>query len=183
MIFHPTGVFGAFLIEPEPRRDDRGYLARIFCLEEFREHSIDFAPVQSYQSRSNRLGTVRGLHYQVAPALEGKLVRCIAGAVHDVILDLRPESPTYLRSFGAELSARDGIGLYVPPMVAHGTQALSDGAEILCLASHAYSASHERGVRYDDPVLGANPWPVGVTGVSAKDQAWADLRTVSEVSR
>lgn len=183
MRFHRTGVFGAFLIEPEPRRDERGYLARIFCLDEFREHAIDFAPVQSYQSRSERRGTLRGLHYQIAPALEGKLVRCIAGAIHDVILDMRADSPTYLHAFGVELSADDGIGLYVPPMVAHGTQSLSDGAEILCLASHAYSPEHERGVRYDDPVLGANHWPLPATGVSAKDRAWADVRPVVEVSR
>lgn len=183
MRFTPTGVFGAFLVEPEPRRDDRGYLARIFCVDEFHEHGIDFLPVQSYQSRSERRGTLRGLHYQVAPALEAKLVRCIAGAVHDVILDMRPESPTYLDSFQVDLSADGGIGLYVPPTVAHGTQALSDGAEILCLASHAYSPAHERGVRYDDPVLGAVRWPVAVTGVSAKDHAWAEVRPVMGVSR
>ena len=183
MRFNPTSVMGAFLVEPEPRRDERGSLARIYCLDEFREHAIEFAPVQSYQSRSERRGTVRGLHYQVAPALEAKLVRCIAGAVHDVIVDMRPESPTYLTAFSVDLSAREGIGLYVPPMVAHGTQALSDGAEILCLSGHAYSPEHERGVRYDDPVLGGIRWPLPVTGVSAKDRAWADVRPVMEVLR
>jgi len=175
MKFHATAVAGAFVIEPEPRRDDRGFLARTFCVSEFGQHGLDFAPVQSYQSYSRRKGTVRGLHYQVAPATESKVVRCIAGAIYDVILDVRPDSPTYLRSFGVELTAENRLALYVPEMVAHGTQALTDGAELLCLAGHAYAPESERGVRYDDPAL-ANRWPLAVAQISPKDLAWPPLR-------
>ncbi|TMG34986.1 MAG: dTDP-4-keto-6-deoxy-D-glucose epimerase [Chloroflexi bacterium] len=176
MKFHSTEVAGAFIVEPEPRRDDRGFLARTFCVEEFGQHGLHFAPVQSYQSRSHRKGTVRGLHYQVAPAAESKLVRCIVGAIYDVILDVRPDSPTYLRSFGVELAADNRLALYVPELVAHGTQALTDGAELLCLAGHAYAPECERGVRYDDPILG-NRWPLPTVEVSLKDLAWPPLRS------
>jgi dTDP-4-dehydrorhamnose 3,5-epimerase len=172
MKFHATVISGAFVIEPASVRDDRGYLARTYCLAEFREHGIDFTPVQSYQSRSNRKGTVRGLHYQVPPAAEAKLVRCIAGAIHDRVVDMRIDSPTYLRTFGVDLSAENGLALFVPPMVAHGTQALTDGAELSCLSSHAYSPENERGVHFDDAVLEPNRWPMPVTEVSAKDDAW-----------
>jgi dTDP-4-dehydrorhamnose 3,5-epimerase len=175
MRFHTTAVAGAFIIEPELRRDDRGFLARTFCVFEFGQHGLDFAPVQSYQSRSHRKGTVRGLHYQVAPAVESKLVRCIAGAIYDVILDVRPDSPTYLRSFGVELTAENNLALYVPEMVAHGTQALTDAAELLCLAGHAYAPEWERGVRYDDPTLG-NRWPLPIAEISPKDLAWPPLQ-------
>jgi dTDP-4-dehydrorhamnose 3,5-epimerase len=176
MRFLPTPVAGAFLIEPEPRHDDRGFLARTFCVAEFADHRIRFTPVQSYQSRSYRRGTVRGLHYQLAPAGESKLVRCIAGAIYDVILDLRPDSSSYLHAFGLELSAENRLELFIPEMVAHGTQALTDGAELLCLAGHAYAPEWERGVRYDDPVL-KDPWPLPVVEVSAKDLAWAPLQS------
>src|SRR5260370_28401189 len=168
MRFHATAVAGAFVIEPEPRRDDRGFLARTFCVSEFGQHGLDFAPVQSYQSGSHRKGTVRGLHYQVARAAESKLVRCIAGAIYDVILDVRPDSPTYLCSFGVELTAENRLALYVPEIVAHGTQALTDGAELLCLAGHAYAPESERGVRYDDHTL-ANRWPLPIAEISPKD--------------
>ena len=183
MRFHPTAVSGAFIIESEPRRDERGYLARTFCEAEFRDHGLDIRPVQGYQSGSLQRGTVRGLHYQVAPALEAKLVRCIAGAIFDVILDMRPDSPTYLRSFGVELTAQGSLGLYVPPMTAHGTQALTDHAELLCLASHAYAPEHERGVRYDDLIFGRNPWPLPVSEISAKDRSWPAVGPVVEAVR
>jgi dTDP-4-dehydrorhamnose 3,5-epimerase len=173
--FHETGIAGAVIIEPEPRRDDRGFLARTFCVSEFAQHGLDFTPVQSYQSRSHRKGTVRGIHYQVAPAVESKLVRCIAGAIYDVILDVRPDSPTYLRSFGVELSAENRLALYVPEMVAHGTQALTDEAELLCLAGHVYAPESERGIRYDDVTLG-NRWPLPVADISPKDLAWPPLQ-------
>jgi dTDP-4-dehydrorhamnose 3,5-epimerase len=174
MIFHETPLDGAYVIEPEPHQDHRGLLARNFCVEEFGEHGIDFHLVQAYQSRSNRRGTVRGLHYQVAPAAESKLIRCINGAAHDVILDMRPDSPTYLQSFGVDLSAGNRLGLYVPEMVAHATQALTDGTELLSLASRAYTPGCERGVRYDDLDL-ARHWPLPVVEVSDKDLAWAPV--------
>jgi dTDP-4-dehydrorhamnose 3,5-epimerase len=171
MRFHETELLGAYVIEPEPREDQRGFLARTFCLDEFGEHGIDFTAVQGYQSRSNRKGTVRGFHYQVAPALESKLIRCISGAVHDVILDMRPDSPTYLRSFGVDLSADNRRALFVPEMVAHATQALTDGAELQCLADCRYTPESERGVRYHDLDL-ARHFPIPVTEVSEKDLAW-----------
>ena len=182
MRFHETAVAGAFLIEPEPHCDDRGFLARTFDVAEFADHGLRFAPVQSYQSRSYTRGTVRGLHYQVPPAGESKLVRCIAGAIYDVILDMRPDSPTYLRWFGVDLTAENRLALFVPEMVAHGTQAVTDGAELLCLSGHPYSPDCERGVRYDDAVLN-NPWPLPVVGVSAKDLGWAPVRELAGVSR
>jgi dTDP-4-dehydrorhamnose 3,5-epimerase len=181
--FHATGIAGAFIIEPEPRGDDRGYLARTYCVSEFREHGLDFAPVQSYQSRSHRKGTIRGLHYQVDPSAESKLVRCVAGAIYDVVLDMRPKSPTYLHVFGVELSADNRLAIYVPSMIAHGTQALTDGAELLCLTSHAYAPQDERGVRYDDEVLGENRWPLPAAEVSAKDLAWAHLLPATAPAR
>lgn len=175
MKFHKTEVDGAFIIEPEPRCDERGQLARIFCVSEFSQNGLNFIPVQSYQSRSHRKGTVRGLHYQVAPAAESKLVRCIAGAIYDVILDLRPDSPTYLRSTGVELTAENRLAIYVPEMVAHGTQALTDGAELLCMAGHAYAPECERGIRYDDSMLGTR-WPLPVADITQKDLAWPSLQ-------
>jgi dTDP-4-dehydrorhamnose 3,5-epimerase len=174
MIFHETALSGAFVIEPEPHQDQRGFLARTFDAEVFAEHGIDFELVQAYQSRSERRGTIRGLHYQVAPATESKLIRCVTGAIHDVILDLRPDSPTYLRSFAVDLSAENRLALYVPEMVAHATQALTDGAELLCLASREYTAGCERGLRYDDLDL-ARHWPLPATEISEKDLAWPPL--------
>jgi dTDP-4-dehydrorhamnose 3,5-epimerase len=182
MIFHETAVAGAFVIEPEPHQDQRGFLARTFCVEEFGEHGIDFHLLQGYQSRSYRRGTIRGLHYQAAPALESKVIRCINGAAHDVILDMRPESPTHLRSFGVDLSAENRLALYVPEMVAHATQALTDGAELMSLASRAYTPGCERGVRYDDLDL-ARHWPLPVTEISEKDLAWAPLGSAVEARR
>ena len=182
MKFHETELLGAYVIEPEPHEDQRGFLARTFCLDEFGEHGIDFTAVQGYQSRSNRTGTVRGFHYQVAPALESKLIRCISGAVHDVILDMRPDSPTYLRSFGVDLSAENRLALYVPEMVGHATQALTDGAELLCLANREYTPGCERGVRFDDLDL-ARHWPLPPTEISAKDLGWTPLASANGVRR
>lgn len=182
MIFHETALAGAYVIEPEPHQDQRGFLARTFDAAAFAEHGIDFRLVQSYQSRSNRRGTIRGLHYQVAPAIESKLIRCVAGAVHDVILDLRADSPTYLRSFGVDLSAENRLALYVPEMVGHATQALTDGAELLCLANREYTPGCERGVRYDDLDL-ARHWPLPLTEISEKDLAWTPVASANGVHR
>jgi dTDP-4-dehydrorhamnose 3,5-epimerase len=171
MRFRETPLPGAFVIEPEPHSDSRGWLARTFCTVEFAQHGLSFDVVQGYQSKSLRKGTIRGLHYQVPPMVESKLVRCVAGAIYDLILDLRPDSPTYLLSFGLELTADNGLALYVPGMLAHGTQALTDGAQVLSLSNRAYAPANERGVRYDDLDL-AGRWPLPVTNVSAKDLTW-----------
>ena len=130
MRFEPTKLAGAFIVEPEPHEDARGFFARTFCAREFAEHGLTSAFVQSSVSFNSKRGTLRGLHYQKAPAGEVKLVRCTAGAIYDVIVDLRHGSPTYLQHFGVELTARNRRALYVPEMFAHGLQTMEDETEV-----------------------------------------------------
>jgi dTDP-4-dehydrorhamnose 3,5-epimerase len=139
MRFTKADLDGAWVIDPDPHEDDRGRFMRAWCAREFAEYGLDFMPVQANMGFSVRKGTVRGLHYQVAPALEAKLVRCTRGAIFDVVLDLRPESPSYGEWYGAELSADNGRMLYVPEECAHGLQTLEDDAEIYYLASSVYA--------------------------------------------
>jgi dTDP-4-dehydrorhamnose 3,5-epimerase len=171
MHFRECDVSGAWLIDPAPHRDERGYFSRAWCSREFAEHSISFTPVQANMGYSVRKGTIRGLHYQVAPALEAKLVRCTRGAVFDVVADLRQESATYLRWYGTELSAGNGRMLYVPEGCAHGCQSTEDDSEIYYMTSALYSPNDARGVRYDDPAL-AIRWPLPASSVSAQDRGW-----------
>lgn len=171
MRFEETPLSGAFAIDLELLEDDRGFFARSFCTREFEEHGLEPAVVQCNISYNHRAGTLRGMHYQLPPATEAKLVRCIRGAIHDVIVDLRPGSPTYLEHYGIELSADNRTALYVPTLFAHGYQALTDGAEVLYQVSTAYSPGHERGLRHDDPALGI-AWPAPVTVLSDKDRGW-----------
>jgi dTDP-4-dehydrorhamnose 3,5-epimerase len=171
MKFIPAGVAGAFIVEPEPHVDDRGAFSRIYCAREFAEHGLEPAVVQASTATTRRRGTVRGMHYQVAPALETKYVRCTRGAIFDQIVDLRPDSPTYLQSAGVELSADNGRGLFVPAMCAHGYQSLTDDNEVSYLMSQFYAPDLQRGVRFDDPAFGLR-WPLPVTVVSAKDRSW-----------
>jgi dTDP-4-dehydrorhamnose 3,5-epimerase len=168
MRFDPLDVDGAFLVTPEPRSDDRGWFARVFCAEEFTAHGLEPAVAQVNLAETARAGTVRGLHYQLPPAAEAKLVRCVAGAIFDVVVDNRRGSPTFGRWAGAELTAADGAALYVPPGCAHGYQALSDGARALYQASVAYAPALERGIDHADPTVGI-AWPLPPIGVSAKD--------------
>lgn len=177
MKFTGTNLEGAFVIDLEPRRDDRGYFARTFCATEFAEHGLKPVIVQGNLSFNYRKGTLRGMHYQVAPAMETKLVRCANGAVYDVIIDLRPDSPTYLSHFGVELTAENGRALYVPEMFAHGYQTLTDGAEVLYQVSEFYTPACERGVRYNDPSFGIE-WPLPVTDISEKDAAWPFVNVI-----
>ncbi len=163
---------GAFVIDPEPHEDARGSFTRIFCQDEFGVHGLSQTVVQSNLAQSYEQGTVRGLHYQVSPALESKLVRCVSGAVFDVIVDMRPDSPAYLQPTSVELSAENRRAVYVPEMFAHGYQTLSRNAEIIYQVSARYSPVHERGVRYDDPALQID-WPLPVTVVSEKDRQWS----------
>lgn len=174
MIFSRTPLHGAFVIELDRREDSRGFFARAFCADEFALNGLDPTISQSNLSFNYCRGTLRGLHYQVAPAAEVKLVRCTRGAIHDVIVDLRRGSPTYLQHFAIELSEENRLSLYVPEMFAHGYQALTDGAEVIYQVSAAYSPECERGIRYDDPALGIG-WPIPVTAVSEKDAAWPPL--------
>lgn len=166
-----TGLAGAVVVELERKEDERGFFARTFCRQEFAAAGLEPLVEQCNLSYNHRAGTLRGMHYQVAPATEAKLVRCTAGAVVDTIVDMRAESATYLRSFSIELSAENRRALYVPPMFAHGYQTLVDGAEVTYQVSEAYTPGTERGLRHDDPALGLR-WPLPVTVVSAKDAGW-----------
>ncbi|MCC7371779.1 MAG: dTDP-4-dehydrorhamnose 3,5-epimerase [Chloroflexi bacterium] len=171
MKFIDTGLKDAYSIELEPISDQRGFFARIFCVDEMRALGMETDIVQVNMSHNLRKGVVRGMHYQVAPAPEAKLMRCIRGAIYDVIVDMREDSPTYLQWFGIELSAENRKALYVPPMFAHGYQALTDGAEVFYPTTGVYTPSCERGIRHDDPAIGIQ-WPIPPTEISAKDQSW-----------
>lgn len=173
MIFTETKLPGAFIIELERREDERGFFARAWCKKEFEAHSLNLDWVQANLAFSKRRGTLRGLHYQIAPYEEAKLMRCIRGAIYDVIIDLRPESPTYKRWLGVELTADNHKMLYVPEGFAHGYQTLMDNTETFYQASQFYSPESERGLRYDDPALGIE-WPIDVQVISDKDESWPD---------
>jgi len=144
---------------------------RAWCAREFEEHGVDFLPVQANMGFSVRTGTVRGMHFQVAPALEAKLVRCTRGAIYDVVLDLRDDSPSYGQWFGTELTAENGRMLYVPERCAHGLQTLEEDTEIYYLASGFYITASARGVRFDDPAFSIR-WPLAPTMVSEQDLTW-----------
>jgi len=171
MIFRPCDVGGAWVIEPTPHVDSRGRFMRGWCRREFADHGIDFVPVQTNLALSAEAGTIRGLHYQVAPALEAKLVRCTRGSAFDVVVDLRPTSPTYRAWFGTDLDADNGRMLYVPEGCAHGCQSTQPDTEILYMTSAFYSPQDVRGVRYDDPSFAVS-WPLPVTSVSDQDRSW-----------
>jgi len=157
----------------EKRGDERGFFARAFCEREFAQHGLSSRIVQANNSLSARKGTLRGMHYQRAPHQEAKVVGCIRGAIYDVVLDLRPDSPTYLRWAAAELTAENHRSLYIPEGCAHGFQTLMDGAEVLYLMSEFYAPGHAAGVRYDDPAF-AIEWPLPVACISDADRAWPD---------
>lgn len=171
MQFTPCPIPGVWLIAPTPHKDDRGRFFRAWCAREFADHGIHFQPVQANMGRSVRRGTIRGLHYQVEPAPEAKLARCTSGAVFDVVVDLRPDSPARGKWYGAELTAENGCMLYVPENCAHGYQTLCDDSEIQYMTSAFYSPESVRGVRYDDPSIGID-WPLAATAVSEQDRAW-----------
>lgn len=172
MLFLPTQLPGAFVIEPEPAEDARGLFARTFCAREFGERGLAMTFVQCSTSFSHKAGTVRGMHYQRPPAVEVKLVRCTAGAIWDVIVDLRPDSATYRQHFGVELTAANRRAVYVPERFAHGFQSLSDGAEVFYQMTVCYAPDLAAGVRHDDPRLGIT-WPRPVTAMSERDRTWA----------
>jgi dTDP-4-dehydrorhamnose 3,5-epimerase len=171
MLFNETSLVGAFVVDVEIRMDTRGFFARSFCRAEFEARGLNTTVAQCSIAFSHRRGTLRGMHYQVDPTTEVKLVRCISGAIYDVIVDLRPHSPTYLRHFGVKLSGENRRALYVPEMFAHGYQALTDSAEVIYQVSEMYTPECERGLRFDDPVLRI-AWPLAVSEISDKDRAW-----------
>ncbi len=174
MIFNSTPLAGAFVVGQEPRIDERGFFARAFCAREFADAGLECNFVQANNTQTLRKGTVRGFHYQLPPAAEVKLVRCIAGAVFDVIVDIRPDSTTFKKSFGTRLDHDNRLMMYVPRGFAHGFISLTDDAELSYMVSAFYDPKQERGLRHDDPAFDVN-WPVEVTGISAKDSAWPDL--------
>lgn len=173
MRFTETEVSGALIVDLEPHTDDRGFFARTFDVAEFAEAGLPTEVVQCNLSVNHRAGTVRGMHRQVAPHAEGKLVRCVRGAILDCALDLREDSPTFGQKAFVELSADNRRAFFLPPYVAHGFQSLTDDSEVLYQISGPYVPSAERGQRHDDPVFGIS-WPLPVTVISAKDQAWPD---------
>ncbi|MGH6895134.1 MAG: dTDP-4-dehydrorhamnose 3,5-epimerase [Geminicoccaceae bacterium] len=175
MRFDETTLCGAWLIEPEPARDHRGFFARTFCAQEFAEHGLTAGFVQHNTSQSTARGTLRGMHFQRAPHAEVKVVSCLRGAIWDVIIDLRPESPTYRQWDGFELTADNRRQLYVPEGFAHGFQTLCDDTEVGYLISAFYAPLAASGLRYDDPAF-AIAWPLPLSEISDKDRTWPDFR-------
>jgi dTDP-4-dehydrorhamnose 3,5-epimerase len=171
MLFRETGIIGAKVIDPVPHRDERGWFQRAWCARDFAEHGVYFSPVQANLGFSRTRGTIRGMHFQEAPAIEAKLVRCTRGAIFDVLVDLRPESPSHGQWYGVELSAANARMLYVPENCAHGYQTLEEATEMYYMTSAVYTPSAARGVRFDDPAFGIQ-WPLVVTAVSEQDRNW-----------
>jgi dTDP-4-dehydrorhamnose 3,5-epimerase len=175
MHFSELTLTGAWLIDPVSARDVRGFFARTFCRREFSRRRLETDFVQHSTSGSSRRGTIRGMHFQCPPHQEVKVVCCRKGAIWDVIIDLRPDSPTYCRWQGVELTADNHRQLYVPAGFAHGFQTLCDECEVSYLISAFYEPEAARGVRYNDPVF-AIDWPLVPTMVSSKDETWPDYR-------
>jgi dTDP-4-dehydrorhamnose 3,5-epimerase len=172
MIFTKTPIAGAYLVDIEPQSDARGFFARVTCEREFSEHGLNHAFKQCNMQRNEARGTLRGLHAQRPPRQEEKLVRCTQGAIYDVIADPRPDSPTYLRWFGAELSRENHRAVYVPRGVAHGYVTLTRDSETFYMVTEFYAPGAEFGIRYDDPAFGI-AWPdAGPLTLSRKDREW-----------
>ena len=174
MIFRELEIGGVFEVEPEPAQDERGLFARTFSREEFAEHRIEFTVAQASVSFNARQGTLRGMHLQLPPHEEAKVVRCIAGTVYDVVVDLRAGSPTQLRWLGIELAAERRNAVFVPAAMGHGFLTLEDACELEYLISAPYVPAAAVGVRWDDPALGI-AWPSEPSVISARDAAFADL--------
>jgi len=174
MIFTETKLPGAFIIDVERREDSRGFFARVFCQHEFEAHGLKPIIAQANIAYNRKKGTVRGMHFQFPPSAETKLVRCTRGAILDIIVDLRPDSPTYLEHIAVELSAANSRALYVPGRFAHGYQVLEDDTETSYQVGEFYTPGAEGGLLYNDPKLGLR-WPLPVSVISEKDQLWKPL--------
>lgn len=177
MIFSETRLRGAFIIDLDRRTDERGFFARAFCQREFEARGMKSVIAQANIASNLRKGTLRGMHFQCPPAAETKLVRCTRGAILDIIVDLRPESPTYLQHVAVELNESNMTALYVPERFAHGYQVLRDHTDTSYQVGEFYQPNAEGGLRYDDPRLGL-AWPLPVTVISAKDRAFAPLAEI-----
>ena len=171
MIFTEVPLQGSYTVDIDKKADNRGFFARVFCAKEFAALGIKPEVAQINICYNGVRGTLRGMHYQVSPASETKLVRCTKGAIYDVIVDLRPDSPTYLQHFGVELTADNYRALYVPEMFAHGYQTLTEEAEIVYVVSEFYAPGCERGLRYNDAKLNIQ-WPLPAHLISEKDSSW-----------
>jgi dTDP-4-dehydrorhamnose 3,5-epimerase len=177
MIFTETKLQGAYLIDLTPHEDSRGFFARAFCQREFAAHQLKPVIAQANIAANRNKGTLRGMHFQCPPAAESKLVRCTRGAVLDIIVDLRPESPTYLQHVAVELSEDNYRALYVPERFAHGYQTLRDNTDTSYQVGEFYTPGAEGGLRYNDPRLGLS-WPLPVSAISEKDRNWKLLDEV-----
>jgi dTDP-4-dehydrorhamnose 3,5-epimerase len=174
MIFTRTDLQGATIVDIERREDSRGFFARVYCEREFERHGLPTRMVQTNMSLTRQAGTLRGLHWQRAPHAEDKLVRCVRGAVWDVVVDIRAESPTFCKWLGVELSEENGRMLLVPKGFAHGFVTLTDDTVVTYQVSEFYSPGVEGGARWNDPAFGIR-WPVEVSGMSDKDCRWPDF--------
>jgi dTDP-4-dehydrorhamnose 3,5-epimerase len=179
MIFSETKFAGAYTVDIDRREDNRGHFARVFCAEEFSAHGLKPTVAQASVSFNTKQGTLRGLHFQYPPAAETKYVRCTKGAVRDVIVDLRPESPTYLEHLAIVLSVENGRGLYIPKRFAHGFITLEDDTELTYLIGESHVANAEGGLRYDDPMLGLD-WPLPVRVISQRDTVWKPIVEIED---
>ena len=179
MIFTETRLKGAFIIDLDRKTDERGFFARAFCQKEFRDHGLKSVIAQANIASNARRGTLRGMHFQYPPAAESKLVRCTRGAILDIIVDLRPESPTYLEHISVELNEENMTALYVPQRFAHGYQVLRDNTDTSYQVGQFYTPNAEGGLRYDDPRLGLK-WPLPASVISAKDQAFRPLSEIED---
>jgi dTDP-4-dehydrorhamnose 3,5-epimerase len=170
MTFIPTSLAGSFVIEPNVFTDDRGWFARFYCKNEFREIGHDKEWVQLNHSVTNKKGTIRGMHFQVNPYREIKMVKCTAGEIYDVIIDLRRDSSTFLKWLGVELSAKNKKMLYIPEGFAHGFQCIADDCELIYHHTEFYTPNSEGGIRFDDPMIGIN-WPLPISVISPRDES------------
>jgi dTDP-4-dehydrorhamnose 3,5-epimerase len=179
MTFQETKLGGAFEIQLEPKTDERGFFARSWCQKEFESHKLNSRLVQCNISFNSRRGTLRGMHYQVPPFAEAKLVRCTRGSIYDVLIDLRPDSPTFREWIAVVLHAETRNMVYVPEGFAHGFLTLEDNAEVLYQMSQFYSAESARGVRWDDPAFGV-VWPERVIVISERDRTYPDFQRAAK---
>jgi dTDP-4-dehydrorhamnose 3,5-epimerase len=176
MIFTETNLPGAYIIDIEPKVDQRGFFARVWCQNEFTAHGLNPGIVQINAGFSHKRGTLRGLHYQTEPCAEVKLVRCTLGAIYDVIIDLRQDSPTHRQWIGVELTQENHRMLYVPQGFAHGYMTLVDNAELFYQTTHEFSSKHATGVRYNDPAFGID-WPLSIEVISEQDENWPEYKS------
>jgi dTDP-4-dehydrorhamnose 3,5-epimerase len=175
MIFTPASLQDAFIIDIEKREDARGFFARAWCADEFMQHGLDATLAQASISFNHKRGTLRGMHWQAEPHGEVKVVRCTSGAIYDVIVDVRPESPSFLKWIGVELSASNRRMLYIPKGFAHGFQTLVDDTEVFYFISAFYAPEAARGARYNEPAFGIT-WPLPISIIATKDEAWPDYQ-------